>query len=464
MQNPKRYQDLFFLLSLLLCFCGFFSSFAWGQTEKEEMEWEDLEVVYVEDDRFPLYSISFYFADGALADKGIGGVSEGVFRLLSAGTRRFSQKDIADHLEFVGVSPEILVFHEFSLYSFGGLAKDVISTTKKICHLFSDATYPLAELKKHKRRRRAILEGLVNRHESLAHRAFREITLQGTPFGRPVGGKKSDLGKLNRRDIRKRLSYFNKKVKKKIYLSGPREILAIRDIILKECHWTGKANFSRRVNYRKKKNLGPRIVLATVPKANQAQIIIGRFLNRGELQDNGLLKLTSEYLGGDGQISRLNHELRNQRGLTYSAHSAIGIQRDYGRALMWTATKNQTVGEVLKTIREEIIEKASQGKIESQDLERTKGKLAGSYPFQFERSMAFLITLIELDHTGKSFREFQRFPKVVKTFSKENVAQKVKEIFDWNQQVVLILGTRRLLKDLKKLGAKVEVVPYKKYL
>ncbi|MCR9204297.1 MAG: hypothetical protein NXH75_06960, partial [Halobacteriovoraceae bacterium] len=41
-----------------------------------KLKWEDLEVVYLEDDRFPTYSLIVYFADGALKDGKVKGVAD----------------------------------------------------------------------------------------------------------------------------------------------------------------------------------------------------------------------------------------------------------------------------------------------------------------------------------------------------------------------------------------------------
>ena len=47
------------------------ASLAFDEDRIERLKWGDLEVVYIEDLRFPTYRVSFYFADGALSDGAI---------------------------------------------------------------------------------------------------------------------------------------------------------------------------------------------------------------------------------------------------------------------------------------------------------------------------------------------------------------------------------------------------------
>ena len=382
---------------------------------------------------------------------------------MKSGTRRFSQRDIADNLEFFGVSTSASVNHEYSVYSFSGLIKDVIPTTKKICHLFVDATYPQAELDKYKKKKTTGLQSLVNNPGALANRAFRQLALKNSAYVHPVGGKMSDVKRLRRRALQAKLNYFNGQVKKRIYLSGPRELLSIKDVVLNECGQDANASFVRPTpSSRAAKSSGrsSKIVLVTVPGANQAQVRVGRRLGSEEVGHFELLSLSSKFMGG-GFGSRLFQELRVKRGLTYGAYSSVGVQRGYGVATMQTSTKNESIGEVLAVIQQ-TVQDVSEKKFATMELDRSKGNLAGGYPFQFELVSAFLGQLIFLDHTGRSFREFQQYPERVKALSPKDVAGKVKSLFS-GEQTVVVLGSRELLGQLGG-SSKVRVVDYKSFL
>ena len=66
----------------------------------EKIQWDNLDVTFVEDNKLPLYSVRFYFADGASSDsRSKSGETKMTFDLLKSGTRSFNQREINDNLE-----------------------------------------------------------------------------------------------------------------------------------------------------------------------------------------------------------------------------------------------------------------------------------------------------------------------------------------------------------------------------
>lgn len=425
-----------------------------------KFNWDGIEVTWLEDNRFPTYDVIFYFADGALSDGYRKGTTDMAFNLLASGTNRFNRKEIADNLDFFGVSTKSSVVHEYSTYSVSGLTKDVIPTVKKVCHLFKDAIYPKKEVSTERNKSISARKNMANNPGALASKAFREISLTGSPFSSPVEGKIKTIKKIRSKHLRNKLQYFNERVKKKIYLTGPKSVLNIKNIVLGECGWNTKASFEREVSY-KAPNRKPRIHLITVPKANQAQVLAGKFLGPGEFENFENLSVIGHYLGG-GFTSVLMSELRVKRGLTYSAYAYAGGQKNYGRAVISTFTKVQSIEELV-TVMIDVLKQKSEGKITQEDLEIVKQSLKGGYPFQFESSFSFLKELMFLDHVGHSYKRFFNYNKTVEKLTLEDITKGVTNIFPWNGLDIVVLGERSLLPKLKKLG-KVKVHNYTKFL
>ncbi|RLA65556.1 MAG: hypothetical protein DRQ88_02005 [Epsilonproteobacteria bacterium] len=448
------------LLILLFSFDGLTADLK-GKISK--FNWDGLEVVWLKDERFPTYSVIFYFADGALSDdKKRRGETNAMFSLLDTGTRRFNRKLINDALDYYGVSRSATVYHEFSSYSVSGLLKDIIPTMKKVCHLFDDATFPKKEIKKELAKLKNSFNNMVASPSSLANRAFRQISLSGTPFGYPSEGMLKDLRHINQRGLRTKLKYFNQKVKKKIYLVGPPGVLDIKKIIGEECGWSQKnGSFVRNVKYKPKKIHGPSYYLITVPNANQAQVRIGRFLNPNEIGQEELMTLSSGFLGG-GFTSRLMREVRVKRGLTYGISSFASRQKAYGRSGIYTSTKNSSVKELIEVVRN-TISYTSKGDFDLNDLKRAQGHLAGGHYFRFENLDAYLGQLLYFDHIGRPYDDLFTFAERIEGMKKSQVIKNIDEVFGWNRQVILVLGSKSLKKDLEKLG-KVKVINYKKFL
>ncbi len=455
-----------YFLNLLVLVCSFSlssNSLGFGKDRIKKLNWNGIEVTWLEDNRFPTYQAMFHFADGSLSDHSRRkGETSMMFDLIDSGTRRYSQKDISDNLEYFGASWGAYVTHESTVFEVSGLAKDMSPTMKKICHLFRDASFTKREMDKYKRALTNAARSAVNNHSLIASNAFRELSLSGTPYNYPVSGKIKDLKKIRSKDLKNKLSYFNTKVKKKVYITGPKSILGLEGILQKDCGWKGAVeDYERVLTYKPKKpSKSPQIYLVTVPKANQAQVRFGRFLNEGEFENQELNSLSSEFLGG-GFTSKLMREIRVKRGLSYTASAYAGGQRQYGRSVISTFTKVKTVNELVNVVKN-ILTDIKENGIDKDELNRAKGSLAGSFPFKFEKSSAYLQQLMHLDDIHKSYDSLYHFPSVVKSFKAEEVSKNLSSLYSWNNQTIVVVGPKSLAKDLKEFG-KVNIVNYKKF-
>lgn len=431
----------------------------------QKFDWNGLEVTYIEDNRFPVFDMGIYFSDGAVSDLGgIGGETEAAFNMSMLGTTKYTRAELSEKLEFFGASSDVQVTHEYTTLSLSGLSKDIKDLTKLTCEVLREANYPENEVKKVVNLQKNSMRSLENNHGALASRIFREVSLSDTPFSYPTGGKLKDLDLLAGQNLRKKMDHFLNLVKKRIYLTGPKSVLEIRSIIENDCRFSGtEAQFVRTPTYNKKVQNGLQIVFAPVEKANQVQVMVGTFLNSDELVDDELAFLSSEFLGG-GFTSRLMQEIRVKRGLTYSVGAVISSQKTYGRALISTFTKNETIVELIKVIRNAIAtSRGSNHQINDKQFSLVKQGVIGSYPFKFEKTEQFLSELMITDHTEKKYEEIFQFQDKVKNYTKEDVAKKIEEVFNEKRMTIFVLGDKSLLAKLKKLG-KVKVVNTKSFI
>jgi zinc protease len=433
----------------------------------KRLNWNGIDVIYIEDSRFPTYDMLLYFADGALSDeKGRMGLTHHAFSLLDTGTSKLSQKDILDQFEFTGTEFNADITHEYTTVSMSGLSKDLNASMTQACSLLREANYPTETLKQELDKERSELLSLVASPQALSDRVFREVSLANTPYSYPVTGKLHDLDTYTPTAFRAKMNYFLNNVKKRIYLTGPKSILSVEKILKDKCLFKGNSNdFVRSITYKKLKRTSPQIVFVPIPDANQVQVKIGRFLNFDEIGDRRLDTLASEFLGG-GFTSRLMREVRVKRGLTYSIGSYISSQKQYGRAGISTFTKNQTVNKLVEVINDSI-EKIHRDGISKDDLENSRGAIVGAHPFKFESNRAFLAQLLYLDHIERPYAELFDFNSAVMKYNAQDVAKKIEDIYGMNSQVIFILGDKSIEAELKKLPAKlgkVHVTEFKSFI
>jgi zinc protease len=428
----------------------------------EKLNWNGVEVVWLKSDSLPTYSMTVYFNDGALTDSTKReGETELMFDMLTMGTDRYSQAQIADNLEYFGTSYSSSVTHEYSQFSVGGLVKDIVPTMKMFCHLFQNATYPKSELSKIKKRIISSLKNLVTNPSSVAERVFRSVTLQGTPYDEPMGGTIQSVRRIRTSHLRKRLKHFNKNVYKKIYITGPSDIKLLSNVIKNDCEWSAVQTKPKTITDSTPKNK-PGIYFVELPKANQVQVRVGRYLNSQEADGASVEEVFSAGFLGGGFTSKLMEELRVKRGLTYSVSAFAVSQKNYGRAVISTFTKNETIVDMLKVITE-TLNKSSQ-EIQQERLEHSKRQQKGRYLLSLESNKSYLSKLMYLDHIGKDYSEIYQFPKNVDKLTKKEVSAAIEKYFGISKQVILLAGSKKILPSLKKAGYKVKKLRLQSFL
>ena len=304
---------------------------------------------------------------------------------------------------------------------------------------------------------------MIQDHSELASRAFRNLTLKHTPFSRPVEGNLSSIKNITHNDLLNRLKFLKEKVSKKIYVNAPLKVTKeLESIMVNNCRFVGNKNdFIRTAPKSAGLKALRNIHLITVPKSDKAEVRIGRTLNADELNDPELTELAAGYLGG-GFTSKLMEELRKKKGLVYGVNAFAAYQKYYGHAAIVTSTNGDQLEQLLETTKR-VLNETGNGLIEDSDFNRMKNYLIGSYPFKFEKGSSYLDQLIFLDHVQKDYDQIKKYKGIMEKYSKVDVQRKIKEIFPWENQLVMILGEKKLLKQLEKYG-KVEVHPYENFL
>lgn len=422
------------------------------------LKWGDLDVVWIRDDKFPRFTASIYFQDGALNDP-ITGITQVAFDQLSSGTSKENQRELSEFFDFYGANIRSSVTHEYSVLSLQALTKDIDPVFSKVCEIFKDAQYPENELQSHLSRAKSHLKNLVTSHSSLADRVFRKVTLEGTPYAQPVEGTLEGFQKITPALLKTRLESLNK-TRKVLYLAGPSDVKNIRKVIEKKCAWTNEAKVSTQML--SKPSPQSAIYLVAVPNANQAQIRIGRYMTSSEFQDKyDQFQFMANFLGG-GFTSKLVQELRVKRGLTYSAGSYVSMQRDYGRAGIITFSKNETTSETISLIRE-ILSDVSAGKFEEKEFTHQKNHQIGGYAFGFEATNAFLGQLMLYDHQNRDLKNLARYPQIIEKLTPSELSSANYEAFPWDRLSIVVVGDKSLEKSLSRIRP-VRVIKYEDYL
>ncbi len=129
------------------------------------------------------------------------------------------------------------------------------------------------------------------------------------------------------------------------------------------------------------------------PSAPQAELRIGRIGTVRTTPDFPALQVLNEAIGG-GFTSRLNLDLREEKGYTYGIGSRFEYGRRPGPFVVRTAVKSDVAVPAIREILAQL-KRAGAAPLTPEELQRARGSLTQSLPAMFETNGA----------TGSSFGE-----------------------------------------------------------
>lgn len=144
-------------------------------------------------------------------------------------------------------------------------------------------------------------------------------------------------------------------------------------------------------------------------------------------------------LGGGGFESRLYKEVREKRGLAYSAWSYLSPMDAAGLVLGGAGTANERTGETVDVMRDEWRRMADKG-VSRKELEDAKTYLTGSYSLRFtsSRHISSILVGIQLQRLGIDYIEKRN--GLIAAISQADVNRVAKKLLRPDSMTLVVVG------------------------
>ncbi len=452
-------KDLFALRSMLAIFTWAvlgqlgLSSLVWAITPPrvEHLNWDGLEVVWLQDERFPIFQATIDFAQGAAAEnKKQNGITDLTLNNLDLGTKRFTQKELRHNLEYYGIYYGAAVGQATASFNFSGAIKFIPQTVQQICHLFTDATFPPAELANEKNKIKTSLRNLARSPETIAGRALQIYAGENSVWANLPAGRWASVQHLKSSDLKAHLQYLRQQVKKKLFLVGPREVLAMRDY-LPACGFQGTQEWP-----------GPgetpsplaapapsEVIFIPLAKSNQAQIRLGHYLPPTSLKDYPAAWLTDDFLGRPGAMNaQLMKEIRVKYGLTYGIGTRLNAHKMYTWSSIATSGRTDKVAEIISRTLQKLKD-LQDGIFLPEELTLAQTGSARAVIFYLENPSSYLSTLVSLENLGGSGQDLAQLDQRILQVTPEELKTMLSKLFAEPFKIIVV-GHPSLKKQLAK--------------
>jgi zinc protease len=412
-----------------------------------------LEVRLVEYHKLPLVECNLVLATGTTADPaGKAGTANLVMRLLDEGTEKLTSLQIADALDYIGARLSASTTYDGSFVTLETLKEHLAAALDIFGDVLLHSTFPQSEFDRVKNE---VLTSLVQQRDQpavIANKVFAsKLYGNAHPYGRLGDGTEESVGKVTVDDLK---AFYEMS-----FRPNNSMLVVVGDVTLEELvpllERTLGSWESRRVDgvmLPAPEGEGKAtIYLVDKPQAAQSEIRIGGV---------GLPRITPDYfpvlvmntvLGG-GFNSRLNWNLREEKGYTYGTGSQFQFRKGRGPFSTFggfkTSVTDSSITETLKEVRQLRSEEVTES-----DLELAKDFLTRSLPRTFETPRQIASQLATLALYGLPDDYFNTYIQNVEKVTAQDVRRVAEQHLSPDNMIVVVIGDVAAIRSgLEKLN------------
>jgi zinc protease len=399
-----------------------------------------VQVYLVEQHTLPIVSMDLSFDGGSASDPvGKEGLASVCMSLLSDGTVALDKIALAEALADTASSVTSYAGVDTQGVALSSLSKHLDSTFGLFVDTLRTPGFRAEEFDRVIKRR---LEGLKQARgstEAVASRVAAPV-LYGPahPFGRLV--TEASLGALTVDDCK---AYHAKHLR-----PGGARLFVVGDLTADQVRarfadarlasWKGKA--PARAKPSTPKPIKARIVFVDLPGAAQSQVSLSHFGPKRTAPDYFPTSVMGAIFGG-GFTSRLNMNLREDKGYSYGARGGVNYSRDYGVVSAGTSVRSDATYQTLLEMAKELRDLKSGARPPTEEeLAREKSGAILGMPSRFATASASLGMFRSLVYFGLPLDYWGSYvDRVSKVTAPQVVAAAAKHLRD-DQAVYLVVG------------------------
>ena len=412
-----------------------------------------LKVVVAERHNIPVVDISMSFDTGSLIeDQYARDVASNAFGLMTSGTKNYTADELSEAFARVNMGVQAGSGERTSGASWGGLKSQIDEGTALAAEVLRNPVYPQEEIDKIISRIDASFDG----YEAAPTNAA------GPAFGRALWGEEHRRGKIATRETAKQISrdmildFHANEV-------GPNiaTVFMIGDITLEE----GVALIERHFGDWEQIEPTPmpdndpamgepgRVILIDAPESPQSSITVGHIVGPYDPANAAVETLMAAAIG-EGFTSRLNLNLREDKGWAYGARagtsrSPVGQRTFSGRATVQT----DKTAESMVEFRKEITDYVTTRPITQREFDRDQTARVRSYPAGFDNGGAFLGRMQNAATYGLPYDHAEKGASRLEAVTREQAEAYAKEIIDPSKLTWVVVGDLSLIEeDVRALG------------
>ena len=371
--------------------------------------------------------------------------------LLDEGSRGQSALDIADRVARIGGELDLEVGMDAVLLGFTTIDRFLEAGLAMVHEIVTEPNLDNDDFNRIRNLRLERLRQMKDHAGAMADRAFARVLYGAHPYGHLSLGAEAPLNALTVEDTRS--------LHAAMFTPAGSTLIVVGDRPEEELLDAAAATFA---NWRPALSAAPidrdaallppppepAVRLATVsrPGAAQSELRIGHACAPRSTPDYPALLMLNTILGGDF-VSRLNLNLREQKGFTYGVRTGFNLRRGIGPFVMQTSVGTDVTGPALEEAWREIRDISTSRPATEEEVSRAFASVSKGYPRGFETAGQVARSVAQLALHGLPDSYFEEFVPRLSQVTVADVTSAAQRYLDTGKMATVIVG------DLDKIAA-----------
>ena len=340
-------------------------------------------VFYVETKGLPMVDIRVVFDAGSARDGNQQGIAALTSALLNTGAGQWNADEIAQRFESVGAQFSAGASRDNAWVSLRSLTEEKL-LDKALQTMQMVLTKPVFNDADFQREKSRTIAGLKHREESpgaIAGIEFYNVLYKDHPYAHPTAGIIETVSGFSAEDLRTFYKQYYVASNAMVVIVGDMDksqAMATAEVLIAGLERGTKPSVLPEVNM-SKEGISKHIEFPST----QTHVLAGMVGMHRKDKDYISLYVGNHILGGSGLVSMLFGEVREKRGLAYSAYSYFSPMLRKGPFTMGLQTRNDQTSQAIKVMQKTLADFVEQGPTEK-ELIAAKKNITGGFVMRFD--------------------------------------------------------------------------------
>jgi zinc protease len=388
----------------------------------------------------PLTHIQIVIRAGSAQDPASSpGVAGFLADVLKSGSVKRTASQLSNHFENRGASFEVSADEESLVLSSTVFSQHYKPVFEALSDVLLHPGFRAKDVARIRKERLAGLSQLKDDAHASADTVFRKTVFADHPYGHTPSGSSASLKKIKVSDMRRFMQQYVSPANTAVVVVGDQDTETVQKTVASFLgKWKGSNTAPVVLGA---SDQTPKVVFVNKPEAPQTQLMVGHLGPARSNPDYFRVLMMNAILGGMFN-SRINMNLREDKGITYGARSMFDFMQSSGMFAVSTAVRTDATFIAIEEILREI-EKVKKEPVLAEVLQLAKSKYSLGLPGFFQTIGNVGSMMSSLFLYGLPMDYYQTVPQQVSAVSLDDVSKMAQSYLRPDHMHIVAVGDRR---------------------